>query len=810
MGDERPHGPAPGPRTDDTFTLEPDSVEALLGKRLQQHRIASAVIDNAVDSGRAEAADSARLLARIDELAGKLNALVESTDRMQQRESLDVLLGRIMQLITQSFDADRSSLFLYDADTDELFSRVAQGELVNEIRFAADTGIAGSVFRTGEGALIHNAYEDPRFNPGIDAETGYVTESLMAVPLRTRGGDIIGVTEVLNKQGGDFTADDQMLLSAFTAHAAIVLENAQLNERAALIRREETQLFEVTQAISSELDIDKLLRKIINVATEMLDAERSTLFLHDPRGGELISRVAEGIGAREIRISDRAGIAGEAFSTRQVINIPDAYQDERFNADVDRQTGFVTRSILCMPVVNKMGNAVGVVQVLNKRGGPFTRRDEGRLRLLATQSAIALDNARLFREVLEERNYSENVLRSLTNGVVTLDIQNRVAKVNDAALETLGCDIRDLIGRSVEQIFTGDNRWILGMVRRVNETRNVEHAPDTEFVSDRGERVSINLMTSPIFDSERNVIGAMLVIEDITREKRVRSTMARYMNKELVDQLVESGDAALGGRSQEATVLFTDIADFTSISERIGADGTVELLNDYFSEMVEIVFEHHGILDKYIGDAIMAVFGTPFPTVRDADNAVTVGLEMQRALRLFNERRAARGEQTIDIRIGINTDRVVAGNIGSPRRMDYTVIGDGVNLAARLESANRHLGTSMLVSDTTVARLKGDYLTREVDRIRVKGRELPVAVHEVMCARHAADATDQAVLIKQFNEAVRLFRQREWQRALDGFANLLSRFPDDGPTRMFGKRAAHYKNAPPGEDWDGVWELDGK
>ncbi|NNM00246.1 MAG: GAF domain-containing protein [Gammaproteobacteria bacterium] len=770
----------------------------------------SAIVNSAVDARCADVADSARMLKRIDELAGKLNALIETTDRMQQRESLDVLLHRIMELITESFDADRSSLFLYDAETDELFSRIAQGELINEIRFPADTGIAGSVFRTGEGALIHNAYEDPRFNPGIDAETGYITESLMAVPLRTRGGEIIGVTEVLNKRGGDFTSDDQMLLGAFTAHAAIVLENARLNERAALIRREESQLFEVTQAISSELDIDKLLRKIINVATEMLDAERSTLFLHDPRGCELISRVAEGIGSREIRIPDRTGIAGEAFSSRQVVNIADAYQDERFNADVDRQTGFVTRSILCMPVVNKMGNAVGVVQVLNKSGGPFTRRDESRLRLLATQSAIALDNARLFREVLDERNYSENVLRSLTNGVVTLDVQNRVAKVNDAALETLGCDIRDLIGRSVEQIFTGDNQWILGMVRRVNETRSVEHAADTEFVGERGSPVSINLMTSPIFDSERNVIGTMLVIEDITREKRVRSTMARYMNKELVDQLVESGDAALGGRSQEATVLFTDIADFTSISERIGADGTVELLNDYFSEMVEIIFEHHGILDKYIGDAIMAVFGTPFPTVRDADNAVTVGLEMQRALRLFNDRRRARGEQTIDIRIGINTDRVVAGNIGSARRMDYTVIGDGVNLAARLESANKHFGTTMLLSDTTVARLKGDYLTREVDRIRVKGRELPVSVHEVLCPRHAVDATDRAILITQFNESMRVFRQRNWQRAQSGFQELLTRFPEDGPTLMFSRRAAHYATNPPGDDWDGVWELEGK
>jgi len=747
------------------------------------------------------------LIEHVDTLARRLNTLIEATQKAREPMSLDVILVRLVALITEAFDADRSSLFLYDSETDELFSRVAQGAGVNEIRFSAAAGIAGTAFQSGETLIIDDAYDDSRFNPAIDSQTGYKTKSILCVPVRTRLGDTIGVAEVLNKQTANFSSADSALLRAFTTHVASALENMQLSERAQVAIREESRIMEVTQAISSELDIDRLLRKIMSISTELLEAERSTLFLHDPAKDELWSRVAEGIDQKEIRIPSALGIAGEVFTARKPVNIPDAYADSRFNQNIDLQTGFRTRSILCVPVIDKHGIPIGVVQVLNHKGGPFTVHDQRRLEMLSAQSAIALDNARLFREVLEERNYSENVLRSLTNGVLTFDTRFNVVKINDAAARILKRDPQRILGANATSIFRGDNDWVVESLKKLTVTPRSEVTLDTEITTATGETTAVNLNLSPLVDSTGEFLGSTMVLEDITNEKRVRSTMARYMTREIADQVLESGASVLGGRSQLATIVFTDIKDFTSLSERVGAQETVSLLNEYFTEMVEVVFAHKGILDKYIGDAIMAVFGAPFTSPDDADNALRMAIDMQRVLRTFNAKRARSMRSPIEIRIGISSGQIVAGNIGSDRRMDYTVIGDGVNLAARLESANKQLGTQMLISGTTANLLQDRYHMRELDFLRVKGKEKPVPIYEVFGHADEPLPDIRARMLSRFAKGLKAYRARDWSAASAAFESALDIVPDDDPCRIFLDRARNYTEIPPADDWDGVWTL---
>ena len=293
---------------DATSTTAP-AVHDIFERRLQES-VLQKTVDVYPDHERRE------LLQQIDDLARRLDSLIEATHKVREPLSLDILLTRLIALVSDAFNADRSSLFLYDAESKELVSRIAQGDLVNEIRFPADAGVAGAVFQSGEPAIIRNAYTDPRFNSAIDAETGYHTHNILCVPVRTRAGDIIGVTEVLNNRQGDFTAGDSALLQAFTTHTAAVVETAQLSERARDSQREEARILEVTQVVSSELNIEKLLRKIIGIVTDLLDAERSTLFVHDPETDELWSRVAEGLSEREIRIPSHVGIAGEVFTTK--------------------------------------------------------------------------------------------------------------------------------------------------------------------------------------------------------------------------------------------------------------------------------------------------------------------------------------------------------------------------------------------------------------------------------------------------------------------------------------------------------------
>ena len=197
----------------------------------------------------------------------RLSVLVRVADIVTQRLSLDHQLPRLIELILEALDAERATLFLQDPDSSELFSRAARGEDVAEIRIPQTVGIAGSVFSSGSAEIIDDVYEDPRFNPEVDRRTGYRTNNMLCVPLRNLNGQVIGVTQVLNKRSGGFIEADLALLEAINRHAASALEQAQMVERLEQARREELELLAITEAISTELHLDTLLVRIVAAAT---------------------------------------------------------------------------------------------------------------------------------------------------------------------------------------------------------------------------------------------------------------------------------------------------------------------------------------------------------------------------------------------------------------------------------------------------------------------------------------------------------------------------------------------------------------
>jgi adenylate cyclase len=508
------------------------------------------------------------------------------------------------------------------------------------------------------------------------------------------------------------------------------------------------------------------------------------------------------------------------FKAIETVNIPDAYADDRFNRSFDQQTGYRTRTILCMPVQNKAGVAMGVIQVLNKAGGPFTQRDERRLSAFCAQAAIAIENAQLFEEVVRIKNYNESILHSMTNGVITLDADNCVAKLNVAALSLLGLDSEDeQLGLPLEETLPreaadGTNVWLHDAVERVRSSGVSDVAPDVQlFLPARGESASANVTTLPLKGSGGESLGCMLVVEDLTTEKRLRNTMARYMTKEVADKLLEEGESALGGTSQHASILFSDIRGFTTMSERLGAQETVAMLNDYFSIMVDIILDNSGILDKYIGDAIMAVFGAPFPGPEDADNSLRAAILMMTSLGDFNIGRIADGKDPVLIGIGINSDDVMSGNIGSEKRMDYTVIGDGVNLAARLEGANKPYGTEILISGLTRKALADPsvYSLREVDLVTVKGKTEPVAVHESLDHRRVAAGVGGFAhlddVLGLWPGALSAYRSQDFVGAVERFTAIERANPADKLTQIYLDRCREFLANSPGSDWDGVYTM---
>jgi len=325
-----------------------------------------------------------------------------------------------------------------------------------------------------------------------------------------------------------------------------------------------------------------------------------------------------------------------------------------------------------------------------------------------------------------------------------------------------------------------------------------------------GENVSTNLTVLPLVSADHKRLGSMLIIEDISNEKRLKSTMSRYMDPGIADQLLASGGEALGGQSAQATILFADIRSFTTITEQVGAQGTVAFLNEYFELMVDCIQREGGMLDKFIGDAMMAGFGVPVPHEDDVDRGVRAAIAMMKALRTWNAQRAAELKPAIDIGIGLNTDMVVSGNIGSKKRMDYTMIGDGVNLASRCESACKQYGAHILASEFTVKALRGTYRMRDLDLVVVKGKTKPVAIYEILDYHTDETYPHLPDALGHFRDGLARYRKREWNKARDEFRKVLGINATDKAASLYVDRCDLLEANPPADDWTGVWVMTDK
>jgi len=724
-------------------------------------------------------------------------------------DSLDEILQTLVELTSRELRAERSSLFLNDSQTGELYSIAAQGNFRRRISMLNSSGIAGQVFQSGQGIIVHDVYKEAHFNREIDKETGYITRNMICTPIRTAKGEIIGVAQVLNKLEKKFNRGDLKLLEAMTTQAAIFLQGAQVIEKMQRSRALELEFLDVVADVTSEIDLGTLLRKVMGEATKMLQAERSTLFLNDEKSNELWSLVGEGIGATQIRFPNHLGIAGAVFTSGKSVNIPYAYADMRFNPAFDKKTGFFTRSILCTPITNKQGKRIGVTQVLNKRGGPFTDEDESRLKAFTAQVSIALENAKLFNDVQNMKNYNESMLQSMSNGVITLDEESRVVTCNAAGQRIMKlARPEEIIGSDAAGFFTGINSWIADKVRRVESNQTSEITMDAE-LEFGGGKLSVNSSVLPLISSEGKKLGTMIMFEDISGEKRMKSTMSRYMDPGLADQLLAGGEDILGGKSISATILFSDIRGFTTLTEELGAQGTVSLLNEYFTHMVDCIQAEGGMLDKFIGDAIMAAFGIPLPHDDNEDRAVRCAVNMIRVLQDWNIKRAALNLKPVSIGIGMNSDTVVSGNIGSPKRMDYTVIGDGVNLASRLESACKQYSAKILISENTYNKLKGTYRVRDIDDVIVKGKTQPVRVYELLDYHSEETFPHLMEVTGYFKEGRRAYQNGNWDNAAKSFEEALRLHPEDKLSQTYIERCKYLKANPP-DSWQGVWTMSSK
>jgi adenylate cyclase len=778
---------------------------------------------------------------------------------------LDEMLQAIRGKIGELLSADRTTIFLLDADKNQLWTNVPSEDGKNiEIRIPTEpTSIAGEVATYGTIVNIpFDFFDDPRSTQAKKQfeRTGYRTYSMLAMPLLNDNDQLVAVVQLINKLRIEnldlpledrvdkigFTEEDQALFAQFAPSMRLILESSQAFYSAAQKQRAADALMKAAMSLGQSLDLETTLTKVMYEAKLLMNADRSTLWLIDRDRNDLWTQIVNHDGTtKELRVPMGVGFAGRVAITGEVLNIPfDLYEhpDANNSKKFDQANGYRTCSLLCMPVFNSNKELIGVTQLVNKiQRGDFTEydpitwptapdrfkasfngNDEEFMKVFNVQAGVALENAKLFAKVKQEQQMQKDILRSLSDGVISTDKHGKIIAANERAYDLLGVGDTLLEGRSVYELINVETanftKWFDTSLGGSDEKSRKQYYPDQTLRSTDGEQHSINISINTMSEGDEGegVRGALVVMEDISQEKRLKSTMYRYMTQELAEQLLAGGDAKMGGDRKEVSVLFSDIRSYTTLTESLDAEDVVLMLNEYFETMVEAVFNYKGTLDKYIGDAIMAVFGSPLPIPDHAWMAVQTAVDMRHRLLEFNIKRVEKLKPqnqkeldmaTIKIGIGINSDTVISGNIGSTRRMEFTAIGDGVNLGSRLEGASKQYGTDVIISESTY-NLCGDRLwVRELDRIQVKGKNRPVSVFELVGLQSDPLAEDQHRIIEHYQIGRDHYLNRRFGKAFAEFAEVIELDRNNKAASLHMTRCTHFLLNPPADDWDGVWRL---
>jgi len=290
-------------------------------------------------------------------------------------------------------------------------------------------------------------------------------------------------------------------------------------------------------------------------------------------------------------------------------------------------------------------------------------------------------------------------------------------------------------------------------------------------------------------------------------KKQIKGAFSHYVTPSLVEQIIDNPDRLkLGGEKRTATVFFSDIQSFTSISENISPEKLVEILNHYLTEVTDIILDNQGMLDKYEGDAVMAVFGVPIDFPGHAASACSSAIKIQKRLKILAIEWQEKGWPSLYTRIGLNTGEMIAGNMGSKSRFDYTVMGDSVNLGSRLEGANKEYGTNIMLSEFTYEYIKNDFITREIDVIKVKGKNKPVRVYELIDFIQEM-TPEMETFIKEYHDCLNHIHERNWKKAHEKFSLFSQKYPEDQVGKLYTNRSEHYLANPPAQDWDGVFVM---
>jgi len=575
-------------------------------------------------------------------------------------------------------------------------------------------------------------------------------------------------------------------------------------------------VMKASQAISGEIVLDKLLTKLMKILIENAGAQKGFLILEAK--GQLLIEAEGAVDRDDVRVLQSIPVEdGSSIPLpTAIINYVARTQESVVLNDATREGNFINtpyikenkpKSILCVPLINQ-GKLISVVYLENNlTTGAFTPDRVAVLKLLSSQAAISIENAKLYSELRENESRLTQFLEAMPVGVAILDGNGKPYYANLIAQQLLGKgvipsatteqlpEVYQVYKAGTDQLYPEEQ---MSLIRALQGERS---ATDDAEIHQGDKIIPIEARGTPIFDEKGNVAYALVAFQDITERKRAEAERQRFtdelfqlngayerfvprqflqlLNKETIT------DVQLGDQVQkEMSILFSDIRNFTALSESMTPQDNFKFINSYLGRMEPAISENNGFIDKYIGDEIMALF------TGGADNAVKAGIAMLCSLKDYNQHRAKYGYASIQVGIGINTGSLMLGTVGGKNRMDSTVISDTVNLASRLEGLTKNYLASLLISNHTFDRLQSpaDYAIRSIDQVQVRGKAELITIYEVFDADLPEIREGKLATLDMFTEAILLYNRQNYKKAVELFQDCLRQNPGDRVAQLYMER----------------------
>ena len=659
-----------------------------------------------------------------DQLEYYLSSLNELGEVLIDADRVESVGTGILRLTLGTVMASKGAIFLYNKDKE--ITLLSKRGFNLETPLLLSSSEIENLKEYKHGHLIFSK-KDKKLS---DKVGGYLEkESVRVVLPLFHKNNFLGLLCLGSKfMGEKYSTIDIKILEIVASHLTKALFNYQLLDEVETKKTEinlkllqlET-LFDISVAISSVLDIEELCEDVLWRSVGILNASKGMILLQ-PKDSPILNPSAN------FNWTDDIPMLSKKLAIFKNIN-----ENKKGQVFTDTHKNPIQKKLneenLIIAPISAKNETQGYMVLCNKetRKGiePFNDVDLDLLTALCNQAAVAMENARLFKDITKEKQFNESILGSIATGVITIDNLGEVDSINSAGLKILKTEKESVVGNHYMYLFEKDEELIeLITISELENEIKSELGMSLKTVS---EDTVINTSVAPRLDPEGNKQGSVVAMEDISDVSKVKNTFKRYVSKQVVDELLgDDGKLNLGGEQRDVTILFTDIRGFTSMSEKMKPERVVTTLNEYFSDMIDIVFKNNGTLDKIIGDELMVLYGAPISGENDTHRAVGTAIEMQQKIKELNMDRKKRNEPPILVGAGINKGLVVSGNIGSRDLMDYTVIGDTVNVASRLCAAAGP--GEIMVSSSVYGATKKDFSYNKLEPISVKGKAKRVPV----------------------------------------------------------------------------------